>query len=85
MNHKNIKEYERLIIAILWSLACIFYIGYILVVYGSRTEILTLIIGLIGGCIVGGIFGHYFSSNHKPTDQGGNELSSNKTENNGNE
>ena len=32
--------------------------------YGDRVEILTLIIGLIGGVILQGIFGTYFSSSH---------------------
>jgi hypothetical protein len=59
------KNYERFIISIIWSLASIFFIGFILVEFGDKMEILTLIIGLVGGTIIGSIFGHYFSSQHK--------------------
>ena len=54
------------IISLLWSVACIYFLGYILVHYGAQKEILTLIIGLIGGTIIGGIFAHYFCSTHRP-------------------
>lgn len=58
---KNIREK----LALIWSIAAIIMIGYILIKYGDQKEILTLIIGLIGGTVVGGMFGFYFSSSHK--------------------
>ncbi len=67
IKYYNMKNYERFIISIIWSLACIYFLGYILIYYGDKMEILTLIIGLIGGTITGSIFGHYFSSQHKNT------------------
>lgn len=59
------KGHERFIISLMWSLACIYFIGYILIHYGNKMEILTLLIGIIGGTIVGSIFGHYYSSAHR--------------------
>ncbi len=46
-------------------------LGYILYRWGDQKEILTLIIGLIGGTVIGGIFGVYFGAAHKlpPGDQ----------------
>lgn len=58
---KHIRE----VLAIIWSLGALGIIGYILVMYGQEKEILTLIIGLIGGTVVGGMFGFYFSATHK--------------------
>ncbi len=61
------KRYERFILSLLWSIASICFLGYTLVHYGSKIEILTLLIGVVGGTIVGGIFGHYFTTTHKST------------------
>ncbi len=36
-------------------------LGYILYRWGDRVEILTLIIGLIGGTILGAVYGVYFA------------------------
>lgn len=52
----------RLILSYFWSFMCAIYIGYILVKFGGEKEILTLIIGLISGTILGGIFGVWFSA-----------------------
>lgn len=48
-----------------WSLAAIGLLGYIVIVHGHKVEILTLILGIIGGTIIGGVFGTYFGGNHK--------------------
>lgn len=48
-------------LAYIWSASAIAMLGYILYMWGARTEILTLIIGLIGGTVLGGIFGVYFA------------------------
>jgi len=44
-------------------------LGYILYRWGDRVEILTLIIGLIGGTILGAVYGVYFAGSFtKKTD-----------------
>ena len=40
---------------------------YILVRFGGRTEILTLIIGLIGGTLLSPVIGTYFGGTHRTT------------------
>ncbi len=64
----------RSAIAIIWTFACIYFIGYILVRFGDQKEILTLIIGLISGTILGSIFGTYFGATptNKPNPTGVN-------------
>lgn len=47
----------------IWSVGAIVMLAYILYKWGDKTEILTLVIGLIGGTILGGIFGVYFGGN----------------------
>lgn len=47
-------------LAYIWSVGAIIMLGYILYKWGDQKEILTLVIGLIGGTILGGIFGVYF-------------------------
>lgn len=43
-------------------------LSYIIVRFGERVEILTLIIGIIGGTILGAVLGTYFAaSNNKST------------------
>jgi hypothetical protein len=54
----------RAVLAYFWSVIAAFALGYIIVKHGNEKEILTLIIGLIGGTVLGGIFGVYFSANH---------------------
>lgn len=79
------RKHERFILSLLWSIASIVFLGYTLVHYGHKIEILTLLIGLIGGTIVGGIFGHYFTTTHKnvAVEENGNEqLEINNTINN---
>lgn len=63
------KDYIRNLLAIIWSLAAIGMLTYILVKYGDQKEILTLVIGIIGGTIVGGVFGFYFSASHNSKPQ----------------
>jgi len=55
----------RAILSYFWSVCTAFFIYYILRNWGQEKEILTLIIGLIGGTILGGIFGVYFGASHK--------------------
>lgn len=47
-------------LAYIWSVFAGLYLGYIIVRWGDQKEILTLVIGLIGGTILGGIFAVYF-------------------------
>ncbi len=58
---KNIREF----LAVMWSIAAMIMLGYVLVMHGDQVEILTLIIGTLTGTIIGGIYGYYFSSTHK--------------------
>ena len=62
----------RSVLAYFWSVCTAIMLGYILVVFGKEKEILTLIIGLIGGTILGGIFAVYFggvaNKPHPPQD-----------------
>lgn len=59
----------RSVISIICCLASFYFINYILVHHGDKTEILTLIIGLVSGTMMGNIFGYYFSSTHtRPSD-----------------
>lgn len=55
----------RAIMAYFWNVMAAAMLFYILVEFGKEKEILTLIIGIIGGTILGGIFGVYFGANHK--------------------
>lgn len=58
----HVRDY----LAFFWSAVGAWMLGYILVKYGYKVEILTLIIGLISGTIVGGVFGTYFSAAFRP-------------------
>lgn len=62
MKELFLKE-TRAVLAYFWSFVSALFLGYILVKYGEAKEILTLVIGLIGGTIIGGVFGVYFSAN----------------------
>jgi len=56
----------RAILAYGYSIFVGLSLGYIIVVHGDQKEILTLIIGIIGGTILGGVYGTYFAaSNNK--------------------
>lgn len=44
----------------IFTLGSMIMLGYILYMWGSKTEILTLIIGLIGGTLLGSVSGVYF-------------------------
>ena len=58
----------RAILAYGYSIFVGLSLGYIIVVHGDQKEILTLIIGIIGGTILGGVYGTYFAaSNNKNT------------------
>ena len=64
----------RSLLAIIWSIAAIRMLWYILVNYGQEKEILTLLIGLVGGTIIGNIFGTYFAASYrKPVNEQNNE------------
>lgn len=47
-------------LAYMWSVFAGGILAYIVIRWGDKMEILTLIIGLIGGTVLGGIFGIYF-------------------------
>ena len=47
-------------LAYIWSAIAGLILAYIVLKWGDQKEILTLIIGLIGGTVLGGIFGIYF-------------------------
>lgn len=55
-------EHTREIIAIIWTLAIVGMCFYVLVVYGNRPEVLTLIIGTVIGGVSGTILGAYFTN-----------------------
>lgn len=65
-----LAEKTRSNIAYLFTLGSIAMLAYILYMWGGKTEILTLIIGLIGGTLLGSVSGVYFggSSTAKKTD-----------------
>ena len=44
-----------------WSVVATILLAYILVKHSEKMEIVTLIIGLLGGTILNNIFGVYFS------------------------
>ena len=79
---KNIRE----ILAVMWSIASIVMLGYVLIRFGDKVEILTLIIGTLTGTIIGGIYGFYFSSTHKDKPTSSETLTTTETltENNSN-
>ena len=57
----NLEKFNvRAILAIFWSVVSAYFLHTIIIKYGHIIEILTLIIGLVGGTILGGIFGMYF-------------------------
>lgn len=60
-NKLSFRELLTLIL-VLFSMTMIFFI---LKNWGSEKEILTLIIGLLGGTILGSITGTYYGSSHK--------------------
>ncbi len=67
-NHTDIDNRTRANLAYIWTCIAGLILGYIVYMWGNEKEILTLIIGLIGGTVLGGIFGIYFggSINKKP-------------------
>lgn len=75
---KNIREF----LAVLWSFAAIIMLGYVLVRFGDKVEILTLIIGTLTGTIIGGIYGYYFSSTHKDKPTSSETVTTTATETN---
>lgn len=57
---EQIDVKTRANLAYIWSGIAGLILAYIVVKWGDQKEILTLIIGLLGGTILGGIFGIYF-------------------------
>ena len=54
-----------------WSFVGAALLFYILIMYGGEKEILTLVIGIVSGTILGGIFGVYFGGTmQKPAPAG---------------
>lgn len=66
-------EHTREVLAIFWSVASVVIIGYIVYVFGFKTEILTLMIGLISGTL-NGIMGTYFSAQIQKRQQSGTDV-----------
>ena len=59
------------LILVFFAMSMLFYI---LINWGAKMEILTLLIGLIGGTVLGSITGTYYGSNHKTNiDETGNK------------
>lgn len=56
-----LAEKTRANLAYIFAVSVLAMLGYILYRWGDQKEILTLIIGIIGGTILGGIFGVYFA------------------------
>lgn len=56
-----LSERTRANLAYILVLTAIIFLGYILYRWGDKTEILTLIIGLIGGTMFGAPIGVYFA------------------------
>lgn len=61
-------EKTRAIISYLYVVGAIVLLGYILYRWGDKMEILTLIIGLIGGSLLSGPNAVYFGGNTKKSD-----------------
>lgn len=59
--HDNTEIKTRANLSYFWSVVSSLILSYIVVRWGDRLEILTLIIGLIGGTVIGGIFGVFFA------------------------
>lgn len=56
----DVDNRTRANLAYFWSFVTALLLGYIVVKWGQEKEILTLVIGLISGTILGGVFGIYF-------------------------
>lgn len=56
-----LTEHTKDIIAIIWSVAIISFVFYILVRFGTEKEVLTLIVGFISG-VASTILGAYYTT-----------------------
>lgn len=74
MENKDIDAHTRANLAYGWSAVAAFILGYIVYKWGDQKEILTLIIGLIGGTVIGGIFGIYFGGSITKKPDGGSSV-----------
>jgi len=54
------------LILVFFAMSMLFYI---LINWGAQMEILTLLIGLIGGTVLGSITGTYYGSTHKTNNE----------------
>ena len=52
-------------LAIIWTIVAAYILIYSVMEYGSDKATLNLIIGTVGGSVIGGIFGYYFSDSAK--------------------
>lgn len=55
----------RELLTLIFAFFAMSMLFYILINWGANMEILTLIIGLIGGTVLGSITGTYYGSTHK--------------------
>lgn len=53
---------ERRVLAYFWSLISAVILIYVVIHYGNDKATLNLILGLLGGTVLGGIFSLYFGS-----------------------
>ncbi|MCW3111349.1 MAG: hypothetical protein JWQ09_5855 [Segetibacter sp.] len=58
--HQDGEAKTRANLAYIFAFGSIIMLGYILYRWGDKTEILTLVIGLIGGTLLGGVSAVYF-------------------------
>ena len=56
----------RKVLAFFWSLVSAAILIFVVIKYGNDKATLNLILGLLGGTVLGGIFGVYFGSSMDP-------------------
>lgn len=64
MNEHNQEDIKtRAVLAYIWSVAALGMLAYTLYRWGDKMEILTLIIGTLGGGVLGAVAGVFFGGN----------------------
>lgn len=79
--HNDIDTKTRANLAYIWTFIAGVILSYIVWKWGDQKEILTLIIGLIGGTILGGIFGIYFGGSITKKPDGSPTINANDNSN----